>query len=328
MRYPQALLGLLCDGQLHSGTELSVALKVTRAAISKQARALGDLGLEVTAVRGRGYRLGAPLQLLDPAKIRAALSADERARLRELEVVPITVSTNSTLLERAAPPPPLCDVLFAEYQTGGRGRRGRAWVAPFASAVLVSLSLSYPESRSDLSGVTLSVGVALLRALKRAGLASLSLKWPNDVEAGGAKLAGVLCELKLEASGPAHVVIGVGLNVALPDTSIEAIALGGRRVTDICRLMPDPPSRSELAALLIEEIMRALFEFGRTGLASFIGEWRGADALFERAVSVECGGSVRTGIARGLSGDGALLVDYEGRIERVDAGDVTLRAVS
>ena len=328
MRYPHALLARLADGQLHSGAAIAASLGVSRAAISKQVAVLGRLGVAVSAVRGRGYRLAAPLTLLDAASIEAVLAPPIRARLRTLRVLTVAGSTNSELL--AGPPPPAdrIDVLIAESQTGGRGRRGRAWLAPFGSSLLMSLGVVYPEGRSDLSGVTLAVGVALARALDRAGVRGLSLKWPNDVEFAGEKLAGVLCELKVEAGGAAQVVVGVGLNVSLGEPALAALSALGRRAADLTRIVASPPPRALLAALLIEEIVAALSEFGRSGLASFLAQWRSLDALAGREVTVEVAGTTRNGVARGLAPDGALLVDYAGTLERVDAGEVTLRLAS
>ena len=159
------------------------------------------------------------------------------------------------------------------------------------------------------------------------GLADLELKWPNDVLHQGAKLAGVLCELKIEAGGPAHVVVGIGLNVQLPQATIAALALEQRRVTDVTRVNRalSGAVRVPLAARLLGELVDALDEFGRTGLSSFIDEWTAADALHFKAVSVETGGAQRLGVACGLSADGALLIDVDGRIERVEAGEVSVR---
>ena len=200
-------------------------------------------------------------------------------------------------------------------------------MAPFGASLLLSVACRYPDARADLSAVTLAVGVALLRALRAFGLADLELKWPNDVLHQGAKLAGVLCELKIEAGGPAHVVVGIGLNVQLPQATIAALALEQRRVTDVTRVNRalSGAVRVPLAARLLGELVDALDEFGRTGLSSFIDEWTAADALHFKAVSVETGGAQRLGVACGLSADGALLIDVDGRIERVEAGEVSVR---
>ena len=327
MRYPQALVVRLGDGAEHSGQALADEFGLSRAAIQKQVQGLAELGLAVHAVRGHGYRLEQPLVPLSVAAIEAELDTPVRARLQRLQVDGITESTNSTLLAREPPPAGLADVLLAEYQSGGRGRRGRRWVAPFGSGILASVAWTYPESRSDLSAVTLAVGVALVRALGSLGVTGTRLKWPNDVEVGGAKLAGVLCELKVEAGGPAHVVVGVGLNVALPEASVAELGAQGRLVTDVMRVAPalTPAVRPRLAACLIAELVRALDEFGRHGFAAFIAEWRLADALQGVPVRVEAGGAVREGIARGISADGALKVEVDGVLERVDAGEVSVR---
>lgn len=330
MRHPAALLRLLRDGREHSGVRLAAELGVSRAAVQKQMQVLGTLGLAVEAVRGHGYRLpDAPLEPLSAPAIEAKLSPGVREALHRLEVVAITESTNSTLLERAPPPAGTLDVLFAEYQTGGRGRRGRAWVAPFGSGLLLSAALSYPDSRTDLSAITLAVGVALLRALAAVGVAHGALKWPNDIEVDGAKLAGILCELKVEAGGPAHIVIGVGINVALPAATIAGLAAAGRRVTDLRTVRGglDDELRARLAARVLEELALATATFRDRGFAAFHADWSAADALRDREVLVDAAGTVRAGIARGVALDGALLVERDGVLGRVESGEVSVREV-
>ncbi len=327
MRYPAALLALLADGEAHDLGELGAALALSPQQIGEELRLLGEFGVRLQGAGGGSCRLASPLRLLTLRSVEAALDPGTRARVAALEVVAVAESTNSTLLARTPPADGRCEVLIAEYQSGGRGRRGRRWVAPLASGILMSVSCRYAQARPDLSGVTLAVGVAILRALARFEVADLKLKWPNDVLHDGAKLAGVLCELKVEAGGPAHVVVGVGLNVALPAGTVAELAAQGRIVTDLTAVRPalDCSLRAALAAALIGELTGALDEFGRTGLASYIDEWRAADALDFRAVTVEAGGAVTEGVACGISADGALLVDVDGRIARIEAGEVSVR---
>jgi len=179
--------------------------------------------------------------------------------------------------------------------------------------------------------VTLAVGVATLRALAQLGLADLALKWPNDVLHAGRKLGGILCELRLEAAGPAYVVIGVGLNVRLPEAARRAIrADGGLTATDLASALDaaEFPSRVRLAAALIDQLVAMALAFEANGFAPFLSEWRRADALRDRPVRVLAHDSARDGIARGIDTDGLLRVEVDGRLERLAAGEVTLRSVA
>jgi BirA family biotin operon repressor/biotin-[acetyl-CoA-carboxylase] ligase len=324
-----ALVRLLADGRFHSGARLAQQLEVSRTTVWKQVRELGDWGLETHSVPRRGYRLARALDLLDATTVRAELTPPAAAALRNLQVVDELASTNATLLSVTDLPPGRFDLCVAEFQTAGRGRRGRVWIAPYASGVCLSCSWSFRESPPQLSALSLAVGVAVLRALHGAGIVDAQLKWPNDVLLGGRKLGGILCELRAEAAGPAYVVIGVGLNVRLPPAARAAIGTAGLAVTDLAEaLREDLPSRSVLVARIATALHAVMHEFGHGGLQALLSEWRGADALRNQAVQVLADGGMRTGIARGIDGDGALKVEFADGVERIVYGEVSLRPVA
>lgn len=325
-----ALLRELDDGAVHSAAALAAVLGLMPAAVIALITRLRSLGVPVAGVRGRGYRLDATAVRLRAEAIRAALPASRLVALHSLRVQPVVGSTNTDLLAAGPPPAGLADVLLAELQTGGRGRRGRHWHAPFATSLLLSLGLALGTLRRDQSALTLVVGVALLRALDAVGVRGTTLKWPNDVEAGGAKLAGVLTELRTVGAADGHVVIGIGLNLALPAATVTELARAGRRVTDLTRLgvACDPRARAALAAGVIDEVLMAVAVFGERGFLPFQAEWRARDGLLGKPVLVDRATERRLGIARGIAPDGALLVDFDGGRERVDAADVSLRVAS
>jgi len=325
------LVRLLADGELHSGEVLARALGVTRAAVAKQVGTLTAWGLPVRRVARRGYGLAAPLALLDEAELVAALEPETRARRAQLQLLTETESTNGVLLALAPPEPGRWLGCLAEFQSAGRGRRGRSWLAPFASGLCLSFGWALREPPAELAALTLAAGVATLRALARFEVVALALKWPNDVLQGGRKLGGVLCELRAEAGGPAYAVIGVGLNVRLPAATRAAIvSAGGLAPIDVAEaLAPAPcPTRGRLAAALLDELLRMALEFQTHGFAPFLAEWRRADALCDRPVRVIAAAATRDGVARGIDGDGSLRVELDGRVERVTSGEVTLRAVA
>ncbi|HEY0766490.1 MAG TPA: biotin--[acetyl-CoA-carboxylase] ligase, partial [Steroidobacteraceae bacterium] len=198
----------LSDGRFHSGEELAKALGVSRSAIWKATGTLRELGATLYAVRNRGYRLAGASDPLDAAKIRAGLAPEVHGRVRSVEAAWSTASTNTVLLARANPPDGTSEVVLAEYQTAGRGRRGRAWLAPPGGAICLSLSWTFREVPPDLGALSLVIGVCALRALQELGVAGAALKWPNDLLLAERKLGGVLIELRAESAGPACVVIG------------------------------------------------------------------------------------------------------------------------
>ena len=315
----------LADGREHSGESLAAALEVSRAAVWKHVQQLGQWGLEVEAVAGRGYRLRTPLDLLDPEAVLEALPTLARERLRSLSVVEETASTNEALLAVNDLPPGRLDACLAEFQTSGRGRRGRSWIAPFGSGICLSVGWCFAEAPPQLSALSLAAGVGTRRALAQCGVEGTTLKWPNDVLHEGRKLGGILCELRAETAGPAYAVVGIGLNVALPPGAREAIVADGLQPVSLADLAGSVPSRSRLAGALVGQVALALEEFGRAGFAPFHEEWQAADALRSRSVRVHRAGRSTEGTARGIDADGALLFDTGGRVERVISGEVTVR---
>lgn len=316
----------LSDGAFHSGEELAQGLGVSRSAVWKATGTLRRLGTPLQAVRNRGYRIAHATDPLDAARIRDRLSREARERVRTIETLWSTPSTNTALLERANPPIGQSEVLLAEYQTAGRGRRGRAWLAPPGGAICLSMSWTFREVPPDVGALSLVVGVCALQALRAEGVADAALKWPNDLLLAGGKLGGVLIELRAESAGPASVVIGIGLNVALGALLLRQIAERGLAAADLRGAGLGTASRNSIAAALVSSCLKGLATFERAGLKPFIEEWRAADALRGRPVAVSGADGTARGLARGVDVHGALLIETPQGIRRFVAGDVTVRA--
>lgn len=323
-----AVLDLLADGEWHSGVTLGQTLDLSRAAIWKQVRVLRTLGLSIAADRGRGYCLAVPLDLLSEPAIRAALRPPTLQALEALDVLVVTTSTNERLTSRPAPPPGRISAVVAEYQTGGRGRRGRRWLSPLGHGICLSVSWCFELAPRDLPALSLVAGVAVAMALADQGVEGVQLKWPNDIVAAGGKLGGILVEVAGEPGGPLRVVIGIGLNVR-PVAGIAAALRGeggnlpALALDDLLdgRRLP----RNALVAALLDVLHGSLRSFGTTGARDFLAEWRQRDCLAGHLVVVTRGQESFTGLACGLADDGSLLVDRDGSIVPVVAGDVTLR---
>jgi BirA family transcriptional regulator, biotin operon repressor / biotin---[acetyl-CoA-carboxylase] ligase len=315
----------LVDGRFHSGEELARSLGVSRSAVWKAAGSLRELGVTLHAVRNRGYRLPHAAEPLDAVKIRERLARDVRDHVTGVEAIWSTTSTNAVLLERANPPGGTAQVLVAEYQTAGRGRRGRAWLAPPGGALCLSLSWTFREVPQDLGALGLVIGVCALRSLRECDIAGTALKWPNDLLLGERKLGGVLIELRAESAGTACAVIGVGLNVALGAELLKRIEESGTVATDLASASATLPSRNAVAAALVNACVRGLLEFERQGLKPFIEEWRTADALRGRPVTVTGADGIARGLARGIDLRGALMVETPSGVQRFISGDVTVR---
>lgn len=320
-----ALLELLADGQLHSGESLAAALGLTRAAVWKGVERLRALGIEVQARASRGYRLAAPVELLEPDRVLAELSGRARTSLRRFELLFEVDSTNTRLLQVPAPPPGQADVCLSELQHGGRGRLGRRWVAPFGSGIALSLAWSFSDAARHLPALSLSVGVAAVRALRRLGAGGVGLKWPNDLWYRDRKVGGVLIEIRAEAGGPAHVVIGAGLNVCLPAAARAELRAAGAEVAAVDEACPAAPSRNLVAGALLDELLSMLSQYEMMGFAALREEWCALDALGGREVRLVRGSECTTGIARGVDAGGALLLEVGGATQRFVSGETSLR---
>ena len=315
----------LADGRFHSGEALARTLGVSRSAVWKAAAALRAAGSALHAVPNRGYRLAQSSEPLDPVRIGGHLAREVRQHIVSIDVAWAIGSTNTALLECANPESGTAEVLLAEYQSAGRGRRGRAWLAPPGGAICLSMSWTFREVPQDLGALGLVVGVCALKALREHGVDGVSLKWPNDLLVGERKLGGVLIDLRAESAGAAYVVIGIGLNVALGAALLRQIATSGTAATDLASVAQPVPARNALAAALVSACVRGLIEFERQGLKPFIEDWRAADALRGRAVSVSAADGLTRGVARGIDLRGALMVETPHGIRRFISGDVTVR---
>jgi len=316
-----AVLARLADGGFHSGEALARSLEVSRATVWNAVRDLEATGIEVYKVHGRGYRLPYPVSLLDRAAIERGLGAS--AGRFALDIRDTVDSTNTALAERAARGAPGGTVIAAEWQAAGRGRLGRAWHAGVGEALTFSLLWRYARGAAALSGLTLAVGVALVRALGSAGAGGVALKWPNDLLWRGAKLAGILAELQGDALGPTAVVIGVGINVRLSDATRARI---GQAATDLESATGTAPDRNWLLAGVLIELDRVLEAFGRNGFAPLRDEWQHLHAQQGKRVTLMLpGGARRSGRARGVAEDGALLLETAAGTQRFHSGEITLR---
>lgn len=315
------LLAKLGAGRL-SGDALARELGHTRAAIWKRIQGLRAAGIAIEGRAGDGYQLQQPLDLLDAAAIRAALPSSLDPELASMEVVWTVGSTNSELLRCSAPERGAA-VLLAERQTGGRGRRGREWASPLAAHVYLSVLRGFAGGLSRLGGLSLVAGVAVAEALRAAGYRDVALKWPNDIVVHGHKLGGLLVEGGGEFAGPARAVIGLGLNVRMPEAFAAQIT---QPWTDLSTLAGVEVSRNEIVARVLGALLPALAAFERDGLAPFLPRYAALDSLAGQAVRVEDGGAWHEGHALGLADDGALRVRI-GANERVfHAGEVSVRA--
>jgi BirA family transcriptional regulator, biotin operon repressor / biotin---[acetyl-CoA-carboxylase] ligase len=319
---PAALLVLLADGTEWSGSALANELGVTRAAVWKQIEQLRARGATIHAAAGRGYRLDAPIELLDGERIAAAISRDQRARVGAIDVHWQIDSTSSELARNAATAsaPRAC---LAEIQTAGRGRRGRAWQMPLGGGIALSFLRRFEGGMATLAGLSLVAGIAVMHALADANVPRVALKWPNDVVADGKKLGGILVELGGDALGPCHAVIGIGINLR-----IDANHAIDQPWTDLARLTAgEVPSRNLIAGRILSRLAEAMETFSANGFSAFEREYAEYDALVGREIGVSARDRTWMGTAQGVTSRGALVVTRGKETLEIDSGEVSVRRV-
>jgi BirA family biotin operon repressor/biotin-[acetyl-CoA-carboxylase] ligase len=317
---PLDLLDHLVDGRFHSGGVLGDALGIARTTVWKHVKALEAMGLEVHAVRGRGYRLARPLERLDASRIRRGLDPAPCALGVPVHVLQEVDSTSDWLANHAsgAPNGTAC---LAERQSAGRGRRGRTWSSPFGQHLSLSLLWYLPVRL--VSGLSIAMGVAVADACESQGVSRLELKWPNDLVAAQGKVGGVLVDLVSHGAERSRAIVGVGLNVDMPWSMRAAI---GQPVSDLNELAGRRVSRNDLAVAVVAALREALARFERDGLRPFRDRFAARDASRDLQVRVEQSGRVSTGRARGINEEGALLLETDDGMALIQTGDVSLRA--
>ena len=319
----EKLLTLLSDGEFHSGESLGDTLGMTRAAIWKKLKSLEDLGLRVDSVRGKGYRLGTGIELLDKNKIEKHIGDDVRSKVAIHSCLK-TSSTNDLVREVAVPGK--LNFCLAEYQTSGRGRRGRQWVNPFGSTICLSALWKVNEGTASLEGLSLAVGLAILKALESCGGSRLKLKWPNDIlwqsPQGYKKLCGILLEVHGDPTGECEVIIGVGINVALSSEQLQDI---GQPAADLYRVCNKVVSRNRVVGSVVNVLGHMLENYERGGFGLFIEEWQRHDAFMGQTVTLDASGRKVTGIARGVNEQGGLLLETGSGMMTFSGGEVSLK---
>ncbi len=279
-------------------------------------RAAGELGLAIQSSSGL-ISLMQPVELLDRTVIEENLPREGV----DLEVFWSIGSTNSYLMEQASQFFAGYRICLAEQQMTGRGRRGRTWISPFGSNLYMSLARKYLHRSVDLGGLSLAVGIQVVKALRELGALEVGLKWPNDVILGDGKLAGILVEIGAPVRDQIHTVVGIGVNTRLTQEDRDRI---GRPLSTLEGL---EISRNTLAGHLLSKVMEGMDTFAGRGFAAFHQEWDTYHLHRGREVVVHLGDKQIPGIDRGVDESGNLLLDTTSGVRAFNAGEVSLRPV-
>lgn len=317
------ILHQLADGQFHSGEALAKRFGVSRATIWNAIRHAQSLGIEVFSVRGRGYKLPYAIALLDKEKVLQAIGIERE--WFHLEVLDEVVSTNTYLMKAATNGAPHVSCAVAHIQTGGRGRRGRTWVSHLGASLTFSLLWRFDCGAAALSGLSLAVGIALIRALRELDIDTAQLKWPNDVLVENHKLAGILIDLQGDMDGPSAAVIGVGINVDLPKQVLERI---DQPAIDIKHVSLANIDQSHLLGTVLKHLADVLRHFEQHGFIGLRDEWLSYHAYHNQSVRMLLpDGRDVEGTVIGVAEDGILLVETALGLQRFSAGEISLRGI-
>ena len=324
--YTFPILKQLADGKFHSGEALAVHFGVTRATIWNAIKHAESLGIEVFSVRGRGYKLPQAIDFLDETKVLQAIG-EQRAWFN-LQVLDKVESTNTFLMQQAAKGAAHVTCVAAHVQSKGRGRRGRTWVSGLGSSLTFSLLWRFNCGAAALSGLSLAVGVALIRALASFGVNNAQLKWPNDVlvsdeNGDNKKLAGILIDLQGDMDGPSAAVIGVGINLRLPENVLKNIDQPAIDLASLANI-----DQNMLLGALLKNLAQVLSDFEQHGFLGVRDEWMRYHAYQARPVRMLLpNGTDVQGVVKNVAEDGILLVETALGLQRFSAGEISLRSV-
>ncbi len=310
---------MLADGRFHSGQALGDRLGISRTAVWKQLQKLETVGLVVESVKGRGYRLPGGLDLLCRDRLTAGLDKKVGAAIVDLHLHDEVDSTNACISGLADRGHGV--VCLAERQIGGRGRRGRQWVSPFARNIYLSLGWRFEGGAASLEGLSLAVGVAARRALAtgRRG-PDVKLKWPNDLMYQGRKVGGVLVEMQGDPSGDCHVVIGVGVNLGMGQAAAVSVDQPWADALEVGDF-----DRNGLAATVLNQLVPLVDAFPDRGFAAVREEWLASDLCLDKPVKLITPGATLEGVARGVAPNGAIRIEANGEIRHYSGGEISLR---
>ncbi len=264
-------------------------------------------------MKGKGYKLARSLHLIDKPRLLSAIDNrcfyfDELAGTNTFLLNHVDELSNG-------------DLCIAEYQSAGRGRRGRQWLSPYGSHLYFSMYWQFSQGLSQAMGLSLVVACSLVSVLESFGIAGLGVKWPNDIYLDGRKLAGVLIEMTGTADSECDLVIGIGLNMAMPAELGEQL---DQPWSDLSGL-ESMPNKTELAIKLHQQLLKDLKLFETQGLAAFSGRWQSADIFAGQQVKLLLGEQQINGHYLGVDEQGGVILQTDIGTQHFVGGEISLR---
>lgn len=321
-----AILNALNQPGFVSGQALGEQLGISRAAVSKHINSLQVMGLDIFKVTGKGYSLNNHAGLLNQTKIQQhfnQLTSQLKSQPVNVEVHPIIDSTNSELMRRIQAKTALESgtVIVAEMQQAGRGRRGRVWQSPFGANLYYSYFWRLDDGLQAAMGVSIAVGLAVYDTIKALYDIELELKWPNDIYLNKQKLAGVLVELDGQPQGPCQLVLGIGINLQMPQSYSQHI---DQAWTDLSQ-HTQQLDKNELVASLTYHLELRLDQYRKSGLHTMHEQWNSLNAFAGECVELNTGHRSWRGICEGIDPQGGIRIRQDGEVKSYYGGEISLR---
>ncbi|GIU46728.1 bifunctional ligase/repressor BirA [Shewanella sairae] len=307
------ILTELATGTFVSGEALATQLGVSRTAVRNHISGLEEYGVDIYSVKGKGYRLNGPISLVNEAELKQQISS----RCFYFDEIP---STNAFILKHAED---LVsgDICVAEYQSAGRGRRGRVWVSPYGCHLYFSMFWQFPQGMAQAMGLSLVVACSIVTVLEKLGVKEVGVKWPNDIYLESKKLAGVLIEMNGQTDSECNLVIGIGLNMAMGEQHAAQIDQPWSDLTG----QQSMPDKTALLVLLQKQLQQDLCLFQSSGLKAFTERWAAADLFDGQPVKLLMGQDEVHGICRGIDEQGAIILETDKGLKSFIGGEISLR---
>ena len=299
-----SLLDCLSDCQPKVRSDLMSFLKLDSDELVQEIALLREVGLNIQE-ENEVYRLVPEMPLLNLQAISTALFPYSVHYHQ-------TISSTNEFISRQINQLKKGDLCLAEYQTAGRGRRGRQWLSPFAGQLIFSFYWTI-DPKKALDGLSLVIGLAIAEAL------NAKVKWPNDILLSGRKLGGILVEI-INKNGLLNLVVGIGINVKLPQST--EISQPYAQLTE-----QDPSiDREKILIKVIQRIYSRLAQFEEKGIdEEFMQQWINYNEFFGDEVNVFTEQGAISGIEQGIDKRGYLKVITDEGEQYFNAGEVSLR---
>ncbi len=313
--HKRAILKALELGEFISGEKLAVDLGITRAAINKKIASLEEYGVDIYSVKGKGYKLATPVSLIDEKLLKSVI----KNRCFYFDEIN---STNAFMLSHVNELSS-GDTCIAEFQSAGRGRRGRAWVSPYGGHLYTSLYWRFSQGLAQAMGLSLVVACSLVTALRTLNVEGLGVKWPNDIYLNHKKLAGILVEMNGQSDGHCDLVIGIGMNLSMSASQADKI---DQPWSDLSQ-QGHSIDKTELMLKLHSQLVKDLTLFEHEGLKAFLQRWHDVDLFDGKMIQLTMGEKVEEGICCGIDEQGSILLKQSGVVKAFVGGEISMRSL-